>query len=540
MRHQLATQLGLDPENVRIVSSYVGGGFGGKGPLTPRTAIVALAARRLGRPVRCVVSRKEGYTTAPYRAETRHRVRLAATKDGKLTGYSHHGWELTSRTDCYATAGTEEVARLYAYGSVWTKVDLVKTDRQTPAYMRAPHEVPYCFALETALDEMAVKLGLDPVEFRRRNDTTVDPISGAPYTTRSLMRCFDAAGAFGWARRDPAPGSMRDGDWRVGYGCAAASYPANLAAAAARVRLTADGHAVVQSAVHEIGTGTCTVLAQIAAGQLGIDVADVEVEFGDTTFPPAPIAGGTVTAASVGSVVMAACDGIREKLFALAAAPDGPLAGRDPGRMTLAGTAVHLDGIAVPVADVFQKASVGSVEHYSEYVPPGTNPTSGPKLHQGQGLIEFGSRNRDKTMFAFGAEFVEVRVHARTGEIRVPCLVGAFAGGRIINPRTTRSQLMGGMIWGMSAGLLEATEVDERNGRYLNADLHDYYIPVNADIGQVEVEILSEVDRDVNPAGVKGMGEIGVAGTNAAISNALYHATGKRVRKAPFRLEDLL
>ncbi|MBV8193253.1 MAG: xanthine dehydrogenase family protein molybdopterin-binding subunit, partial [Alphaproteobacteria bacterium] len=542
MRYQLARQLGLDPADVRIVSSYVGGGFGGKGPLTPRTAIVALAARRLGRPVRCVVTRKEGYTTAPYRAETRHRIRMAANLDGKLTGYSHHGWELTSRTDNYVTAGTEEVARLYAYGTVWTKVDLVKADRQTPAYMRAPHEVPYCFALESAMDEMAAKLGIDPIEFRRRNDTAVDPISGSPYSTRSLMKCFDAASeAFGWACRDPRPCSLRDGDWLIGCGCAAASYPANLAAAAARVRLTAGGRASVQSAVHEIGTGTCTVLAQIAAERLGIDVEDVDVEFGDTNFPPAPIAGGTVTTASVGTVVLMACDGIKRKLFEMAGRVGGPLAGRRADRMALSGGSIRdADGAWASITAVLESASVGSVEEYAEYVPPGSNPTSGQALHRGRGLIEFGSRNRDKTMFALGAELVEVRVHALTGEIRVPRMVGAFAGGRVVNPRTARSQLMGGMIWGMSAGLLEATDVDERNARYVNADLHDYYVPVCADIDQVEVQMLSEIDRDVNPAGIKGLGEIGVSGTNAAIANALYHATGKRVRKAPIRLEDLL
>lgn len=278
MRQQIADQLGLDPADVRVVSSYVGGAFGGKGPTTPRSALVALAAKRLGRPVRCVVTRNQACTTQPYRAETRHHVRMCAGRDGRLTGYSHEGWGLTSRTDNYVTGGTEETARLYAYGAVSTKVRLVKADRQTPAYMRGPHEAPYCFALECAMDEMAEKVGLDPVEFRRLNDTVTDPVTGAPYTTRSLMQCFDAAAAaFGWSARDPKPRSMREGDWMIGYGCAGASYPSNLAPAAARVSLASSGRVAVQSAVHEIGTGTCTVLAQMAAERLGVDVAAVEI-----------------------------------------------------------------------------------------------------------------------------------------------------------------------------------------------------------------------------------------------------------------------
>lgn len=538
---QLADQLKVDQSKVRVVSPYIGGAFGSKGPMTPRTAIVALAARRLNRPVRCVVSRMQSFTTQTYRAETRHRVRMAADRSGRLTGYSHEGWELTSRPDNYVVGGTETTCRIYAYGAVTTQVNLVKADRQTPGYMRSPPEVPYVFALESAIDEMAEKCGVDPVEFRRINDTMKEPIKGAPFSSRSLVPCFDeAAKAFDWGRRNPKPASMRDGDWMVGLGCATAYYPTNVAAATARVRLTLDGTVVVQAAAHEIGTGIRTVAAQMAAERLGVDVAKVRVEAGDTTLPPSPVAGGSNQTASICSTVLKACDAIRGKLFRAAAAADGPLKGRDPAGFDMNGGGVAArGGASSKLEDVFKAMGAGAIEEYAEFIPKGAPPDAAAKLYRGETTMTGGSKG-ETMMFAFGAEFVEVRVHARTREIRVPRLVGAFAAGRIMNTRTARSQLMGGLIWGMSAALLEATEIDGRNARYVNRDLQDYYVPVCADVNEVQVIMLSEEDREVNPAGVKGLGELGNVGTNAAVANAVYHATGRRIRELPIRLEHLL
>lgn len=541
-RSQLAEQLKIDQTQVRVMSPFIGGAFGSKGPVTPRAALTAVAAKRLGRPVRCVATRMQAYTTQTYRAETRHHIQIGASPDGRIEAFRHEGWELTSRPDNYVVGGTEGTTQMYAYGAVASRVNLVKADRQTPGYMRSPPEVPYVFALENAIDELAVALKMDPVELRRINDTQKDPIKGRPFTSRSLMPCFDeAAAAFGWKDRDPRPGSMRDGDWLVGYGCATTYYPSNVAASTARVRLSPDGKVLVQTAAHEIGTGVRTVAAQMAAERLGIDVARVSVEMGDTSLPPAPVAGGSNNTASICSTIIVACDQIRDRLFRAAASiNDGPLAGRPAADLELrGGRVVARGGGAQAIEEVVAKAGLGVIEEYAEFIPEGAPKDAVQKLYAGQTTFAGGASGK-KLMYAFGAEFVEVRIHARTREIRAPRLVGAFAGGRVMNTRTARSQLMGGLIWGMSSALLEATEIDPRNARYVNRDLQDYLVPVNADIRDVEVILVPEVDTEVNPAGLKGLGELGNVGTNAAIANAVFHATGKRIRELPIRVENLL
>ncbi|SEP71167.1 xanthine dehydrogenase YagR molybdenum-binding subunit [Faunimonas pinastri] len=541
-KNGVAEQLGVDPANVRVVSPLIGGAFGSKGPMTPRTAVVAYAARALNRPIRCVVSRMQGFTTATYRAETRHHIRMGATPDGRIVAYSHEGWEVTSRPDNYVVGGTETTSLVYAYGAVGTRVQIVKADRNTPGYMRSPPETPYMYALESAMDEMAAALKMDPVEFRRVNDTQKEPIKGRPYTSRSLMTCYDqAAEAFGWKKRNPAVGSMRDGDWLIGMGCSTAIYPTNIGPAAVRVRLSPKGEVRIETAAHEIGTGIRTVAGQMAAEPLGLDMKMVTVETGDTDFPPAPVAGGSNSTASVCSAVLVASNRIRDRLFrAAVTSNDGPLAGRNPGDLGMkGGMIVAADGASVKLADLFGQMGSGVIEEYVEHTPEGMPPESMAKLYSGQSSFKRGSQG-DKIRFAFGAEFVEVRIHSRTREIRIPRIVGAFAGGRIMNPRTARSQLMGGMIWGIGAGLLEATEIDPRAARYVNRDLAEYMVAVNADVNQLEVILVPEEDHEVNEAGVKGVGELGNVGTPAAIQAAVFHATGKRIRDLPIRLDDLL
>jgi len=519
-RAEIAHQLGMDIAKVRVISPYVGGGFGSKGPSTPRSALVALAAKRLGVPVRCVVSRSQAFTTMPYRAPTRHHVKLGATSEGKLQAYSHDAWELTSRVDNYAVGGTDTTARMYAYGAVATHVRLVKADRQTPAYMRSPPELPYMFALESALDELAHELGMDPVELRLRNDTQKDPISGKRFSSRHLRECFEkGAKEFGWSKRNPLPRSTRQGDWLIGLGCATAVYPTNVAVATARVRLDATGDVRVQSASQEIGTGIRTVAGQMAAEQLGVPFENVSVEMGDSALPAAPVSGGSNSTASVCSAVLRACEKIRARL------------------QKAAGSSATPSLKSLP--QLFKKLGVGVIEEYGEFVPEGVPPEALQKLYTGQTTMVSGSE-RKQAMFAFGAEFVEVRINARTREIRVPRLLGVFAAGRIMNTRTARSQLMGGLIWGMSSALHEATEIDPRTARTVNRDLQDYLVPVNADVEQVDVIMLPEVDDAVNPAGIKGIGELGNVGTNAAVANAVFHATGVRIRTLPIRLEKLL
>jgi xanthine dehydrogenase YagR molybdenum-binding subunit len=542
LKNGVATRLGIEPDKVRVVSNYVGGAFGSKGVMTPRTAMIALAARRLNRPVKLVATRAQGFTVSTYRAETRHHIRLGARRDGKLVGYSHEGWEISSRPDPYVVAGVEDSAQLYAFGAVATKVNVVHADRNTPGFMRSPPVVPYVYALESAMDEMALKLDIDPVEFRRINDTMTSPIDGKPYSSRSLMKCYDqAAEAFGWKRRDPRPGAMRDGDWLVGWGCATAMYPTHIGPAASRVRLQPNGEVGVQIAAHEIGNGVYTVLAQMAAERLGVDLAAVTVEVGDSRLPPAPVAGGSNTTASACSAVMKTCDVIRAKLFhAAVTANDGPLAGRNIEDLTLKdGKVTAGDGASENLPDVFKRLGVSTVEEYSEFVPKGLKPDAMADLYNGK-LTMTGGPHGEKVMYAMGAEFVEVRIHARTCEIRVPRIVGAFAAGRLMNTRTAHSQFMGGMIWGISSALHEATEIDTARAHYVNDNLADYSMPVNADIQQVEVILVPEVDHDVNPAGVKGLGEVANVGTAAAIATAVYHATGKRIRQLPIRIENLL
>ncbi|HVW91548.1 MAG TPA: xanthine dehydrogenase family protein molybdopterin-binding subunit [Devosia sp.] len=540
-RAGIAKQLRLDPSKVRIVSPYIGGAFGSKGPMTPRTAIVAFAARRLGRPVRCVVKRMQGFTTQTYRAETRHYIQIGATPDGRITAFRHEGREVTSRPDPYVVGGTSTTGRMYNYGAVLTRVSIVHADRNTPGYMRSPPETPYVYALENAMDEMAVKLGMDPVEFRRINDTQIEPIGRKSFSSRSLMQCYDeAAAAFRWSERTPEIGSMTDGDWLVGLGCATAIYPTNVAACAARVRLTADGKARVETAGHEIGTGVRTVAAQMAAERLGLPVEDIEVEMGDSDLPPAPVAGGSNSTASVCSAVITACDQVRSRLAAaVTGSGDSPLAGVAPAQVGFAEGHLMARNQSVPLADAFKALGSGAVEEYAEFLPKGAPADGLQKFYQG-GTVMLSGEEGEKVKFAFGAEFVEVRINRYTREIRVPRLVGAFAAGRIMNTRTARSQLMGGMIWGVGAALHEATEIDQRTARYVNRDLQDYLVPVNADIGEVNVILVPEVDTEVNPAGVKGLGELGNVGTPAAIASAIHHATGKRLRDLPFRVEDLI
>ena len=516
-----AAMMGVSPSAVHVINPYIGGAFGGKGFMTQRTALIAGAARELGRPVRNVVTRAQGFTTATYRADTKHHVQLAADTNGHLLAYAHESWEMQSRHDDYPLAGFGVTTAMYGKPAIQTRVNLVKADRQTSGFMRAPVEMPYMYALESAMDELAVALRMDPIELRRVNDIRASPIDGARFTSRSLMECYDAAAAsFGWSKRDPNPGSMRDGDWLIGYGCATASYPTHVAPATARVTLRADGSARVDVAGQDSGQGTYTALGQIAARELLIDPQRVQVVMGDSKLPAGPGSTNSLGTASIGSAVKLAADNIRRRL-----------------RIDVSTNHER--------TKAFARLGVSEISELGEFMPPGKKPEVFDMLRKGQVPFANQARGDDSKggkplMFAFGAEFVEVRIHRLTREIRVPRMTGAFAAGRIVNPRTARSQYMGAMIWGMASALLEATEVDAKRGRYVNASLGEYLVAVNADVPEVDVIMVPEEDTEVNPMGVKGIGELGVVGTAAAVANAVYHATGKRVRDLPITMDKLL
>ncbi|BBC72587.1 xanthine dehydrogenase [Altererythrobacter sp. B11] len=518
LKNGTAEMLQVDPDLVEVRDPFVGGAFGSKGIMSQRTALIAGIARDLGRPIKNVVMRDQGFTLATYRAETQHRVRLGATRDGKLTALSHEGWEVTSRQDDYSVAGTSTTTEMYACPNIASRVELVKADRNTPGFMRSPPETPYMYALEAAMDEMAVALGMDPVEFRRINDTMKSPVNGAPYTSRSLMKCYDeAAKAFGWNARRAEPGTTQLGDWLVGYGCATACYPTAMMPSAARALLGSNGRLEVQIAAHDVGTGAYTVMQQIAARELGIDPKMVTVKMGDTAYPPGPVAGGSMTTASAGSAVKLVCDKLKQRFGgAMPAARDLP--------------------------DAFARIGSNRIEEYAEWAPPGSGPDAVKALYKGKmSGGEGGDEGEPKPlMYAFGAEFAEVRIHRLTREIRVPRMVGAFAGGHIVNPRTARSQYLGGMIWGLGQALLEQTELDRLRARYINDNIAEYLVAVNADVPEVDIIMVPEVDEQVNPLGVKGIGELANVGTAAAIANAVYNATGKRIRDLPVTMDKLL
>ena len=542
LKASVAEQLGLDPANVRTVSRHVGGGFGSKGGTTSRTAWIAIAARRLGRPVKLAPTRDQGFTIATYRAETRQRVKLGATRDGKLTSFSHEGWEVTSRPSGYNVAGVETTARMYACPNIATAVHVVHADRNTPGFMRAPAETPYMFALESAMDELAHALDMDPVELRRVNDTQTDPVSGLPFSSRSLMQCFDQAAArYGWNGRNARPGSMRDGEWLVGYGCAAACYPTNIAPAAARLSVTPDGKATIGLAAHEIGTGASTTVAITVAHSLGLRIEDVTVNMGDSDLPPVTVAGGSNNAATTAHVAVQACEEVRRRIAEAAVKDaDSPFHGTDPATLKLSAGTLTGPGNSSEPLDKAVSRTGGRLEVYAEYVPAGLPASAMAGLYKGQVAFARGEGRKDVTAYSFGAHFVEVRVHGRTREVRVPRVVSAFAAGTIINPLTAYSQYMGGVIWGVSSALHEATEIDATSARYTNDNLADYMVAVNADVPSVEVIMVPEHDDRVNPLGVKGIGEIGIVGMGAAVANAVFHATGQRLRELPIRLENLL
>ena len=540
VQHGLAAQLGMDPEHIRVLCPFMGGHFGSRLALSQYTAPVAIAAKRLGRPVRYVSTRAQCFTIQNHRPDTQHHVRIGASEQGEFTALIHETEVTSSRFDNFMMEGTDVTAGLYAWRNVETKESLVRVDRNTPGPMRAPPEVPYLFALESAVDEAAERLNIDPVELRRRNDTTVNPVNGKPFVPRLLMECFDAgAKRFGWRNRSgKPPRSMREGDWLVGYGCASSVRPVKRGAAIVRVALDANGRATVATAHHEIGNGIYTVLAMETSERLGIPVEAVTVRLGDTALPPAGISGGSSTTTSLVPALAKACKTLEGELARAAITQSDVLAGMRPDQLRFSpgGSLKAESGITVKISDIMSRMGKTRLETTADAAPPGGDADAVAKLREGKLML---GGTVHSLRWGFGAQFAEVHVHSLTGEIRVPRMTGAFSAGYIVNPLTAISQLRGGMIWGLGSALLEASEMDLRNARYVNDDLANYLLPTAADIGTVDA-ILLDVDANPDPSDLMGLGELGIIGVNAAIANALFHATGTRFRSLPVRIEETL
>ncbi|MCK0166360.1 xanthine dehydrogenase family protein molybdopterin-binding subunit [Jannaschia sp. S6380] len=542
LRGGIARAYGLPETSIRVISPFVGGAFGSKAGITTYAMLTIAAAKGVGAPVRLIVTRPQMYTVATFRPESVQKFRLGADADGRLTAFEHIEIAQTSQFDAVVNPGTHMTRAMYACPNIHTEQRLARSDTNSGGFMRAPNEMQTFFALESAMDEMADKLGMDPVEFRRMNDTDTHPVEGVPFSSRSLMESYDAvADSFGWADRATAPGAMTDGDWMVGYGCATATYPTNISPSSARVRMQGSGHAYVELAAHDVGTGTYTIMAQIAAARLGLPVEAVDVVMGEADLPLAPISGGSTTAASAGSAVHLAClnvaRGVIEKVVAQS---EGPLAGLSPEAVTLDdGVLRGPDGRSQPLVEALASTPMGELEAEGQYRHPALTDQALRATYAG-GYGVAGPVTPEHAMFAFGAEMVEVRIHRWTHEIRVPRLHGAFAAGTWLNRKTAHSQLLGGMVWGIGSALHEVTETDIPRARFLNANIAEYLIPVNADIRQIQIQMLEEQDDYVNPLGVKGIGELSIVGTAAAIGNAIYNATGKRLRRLPMRISDLV
>jgi xanthine dehydrogenase YagR molybdenum-binding subunit len=526
VRRAVSFWLNIPEEKIRVIEHFVGGSFGSKGPTWPHVALAAIAAQRVGHPVKLVLTRQQQFTSVGYRPEIYHHIQLGATRDGRLTALVHEATSQTAPFDDRVVAPvTLATQKVYDCPNVATSYRLVHLNMGNPFTMRGPAETPGLFALESAMDELAYALQMDPIDLRLRNYAEVDPENGRPWSSKSLRECYrQGAERFGWARRDPRPRSMRDGDYLVGWGMASMVYDTKFAPTSASAQFFADGTVLVQSATCDQGTGSYTIMRQIAADTLGVPFKQVRFELGDTQMPRAVISAGSMTAASVGSAVQAATTSLRRKILSIALTdPTSPLHNQSEEQVIVENGRCFLREDPTrgeTYVDILRRHSM-EVAEATEDVKPN------PEMKQ-------------YTACAFGAHFAEVHVHPDSGEARVRRYVGAFSAGRILNPKTAHSQLIGGIVWGIGMALMEQTILDPHTGRIVNASLGEYHVPVNADVPEIEAFFVEEHDPHVNPLGSKGIGEIGTIGSAAAIANAVYHATGKRVRDLPITLDKLL
>ncbi|MBV9827738.1 MAG: xanthine dehydrogenase family protein molybdopterin-binding subunit [Alphaproteobacteria bacterium] len=505
----VADTLQIPKDNIRLVSRYVGGGFGGKLQVQPDGILAALASRQLKRPVKVALTRPQVFAATTHRSDTIQRLRLGADHEGKLQVVAHESWsDNTPGVDDFETAAMA-TRNIYATPALMTAHRLATLDLPVSAAMRAPGEAVGLLALECAMDELAVALNMDPIELRIKNDAQTDPAEGKPFTTRTLVPCLQkGAELFGWNKRNAQPGAVRDGEWLVGMGMSAAIRGNPMQEAKASAAFGRDGILTIRSSMTDIGTGTYTILAQIGADMFGLPIERVRVELGDTKFPPSPGSGGSFGANSTGSAVYDACMNLRQALVQK--------------------TGLNSDGA------VFER---GQITVAGKNVPLETLVGDGMSA---DGSATPGSSRKDYVQQSYGGHFAEVGVSEVTGEIRLRRMLGVFAAGRILNAKTARSQAIGGMTFGVGAALMEEIHVDKRDGWFLNNNLAEYHVAANADIPMMDAVFVTETDDRSSAMKSKGLGELGICGAGAAVANAVYNATGIRIRDYPLTLDKVL
>ncbi|MCB1972018.1 MAG: xanthine dehydrogenase family protein molybdopterin-binding subunit [Geminicoccaceae bacterium] len=518
-RTALAATFDVPVENVRVISEFIGGGFGAKLPINPDSVLAAMAARVLGRPVRLALTRRQMFTLTGHRSAFRQRIRLGAERDGTLTAIAHDSLSGTARFEEYAEQSATPVRALYAAPHRRTSHRLRLLDLQHTESMRAPGEAPGLLALESAIDELAVALGMDPVELRLANEPDTDPETGKPFGTRRLTECLGVGAAqFGWATRDRG---RREGEWQIGYGVAAGIRPNKIAPASARVVLTPEGRLDVECDMTDVGTGSYTILAQVAAEATGLPMDLIGLRLGDTDLPKTTGSGGSLGAGSAGSAVFRACTALARKLadFEVTASAS-PLQWMAAATAGLTDGTLSIGNAAVPLADIARRAPLDVRSAEAGIIPSGAAKTI--------------------SSHSYAAQFAEVAVNRLTGETRVQRMLGVFDIGRVLNARTARSQLIGGMIGGIGAALHEEGIIDRQQATFVAQSLADYHVPVSADIGDIDAICLDGAEPEINPLGSKGAGEISICGVAAAVGNAICDATGVRVRTFPATPDRLL
>lgn len=526
-RLRIAELLGIAQENIHIVSHYVGGGFGCKGSCWPHVTLTAMAARLARRPVRLVLTRRQMFYSNGYRSKTIQRLRLASDKDGKLLAVMHDGKSQTGLVGEFVEPVGLATEIMYSCANVAVTHRVAPINAAMPTFMRAPGEATGMYALESAMDELAYAAGIDPLELRLRNYAERDEAKNVPFTSKELRACYlRAAEAFGWSRRNPVPRSMRASDGLlIGWGMASATYPGNRSEAGAAIRIECDGTVIVRSATQDIGTGTYTTMTQVAAECLGVPVEQVRAELGDSTMPKAPVSGGSQSSASVLPAVQKAAQSARRQLLALASGRNapGPLQG------------ARADDLDIAAGFVLRKSDPGKRASLAELMQ-----STGREAIEATEDAKPGDEENTYSAHSFGAHFVEVGVDPDLGEVRIRRYVAAFAGGRIVNAKTARSQYIGGIVFGLGMALTEEGETDPRSGRVANANIAEYLVPVHADVPDITILQIAEQDSVFNSLGIKGIGELPMVGVAAAVANAVYHATGKRIRDLPIRPDKLI